>query len=131
MKIAPDLLERIVDHARRDTSEECCGVVATRDGVAVEVYELENLAHDRRRFEVDGAVLAKLLFELEDRGEELGGIYHSHVMSAPEPSQTDLNFGRDWPGVEWIIVGLQQDEPEVRSWLIEDGDYREVELLTE
>lgn len=131
MQIAPGLLEQIVDHARRDVREECCGVVATRDGVAVAVHELENTAHDKRRFEIDGMVLLRLTDELEDRGEELGAIYHSHVMSAPEPSQTDLNFGALWPGVEWIIVGLQHDEPEVRSWLIEDGDYREVALTSE
>jgi len=131
MKIAPALLQQLVDHARRDVTEECCGVVATRDGVAVAIHELENLAHDKRRFEVDGATLAKLLFELEDRGEDMGAIYHSHLMSAPEPSQTDLNFGAEWPGVEWIIVGLEGPDPEVRSWLIQDGDYREVELVRE
>ncbi|MTD47040.1 hypothetical protein GKE82_22810 [Conexibacter sp. W3-3-2] len=131
MQIAPALLEQIVEHARRDVSEECCGVVATRDGVAVAVHELENTAHDKRRFEIDGLVLLRLVDELEDRGEELGAIYHSHVMSAPEPSQTDLNFGALWPGVEWIIVGLKDAEPEVRSWLIEDGDYREVALTSE
>jgi proteasome lid subunit RPN8/RPN11 len=129
MQISPTLLEQIVDHAARDTGEECCGVVASRDGVAVAVHELENTAHDKRRFEIDGLVLLKLTDELEDRGEELGAIYHSHLMSAPEPSQTDLNFGAHWPGVEWIIVGLAGPEPEVRSWLIEDGDYREVPLL--
>lgn len=131
MQIAPALLEQIVEHARRDTSEECCGVVASRDGVAVAVHEFENLAHDKRRFEIDGLALLKLTDELEDRGEELGAIYHSHLMSAPEPSQTDLNFGAHWPGVEWIIVGLKDPEPLVQSWLIEDGDYREVALTSE
>ena len=37
---------------------------------------------------------------------DLGAIYHSHVRSAPYPSQTDINFAAGWPGVEWIIVGL-------------------------
>lgn len=131
MRIDPGLLEQIVEHARRDTSEECCGIVATRDGVAVAVHELENTAHDKRRFEIDGLALLHLTDELEDRGETLGAIYHSHVMSEPVPSQTDLNFGALWPGVEWIIVGLKDAEPEVRSWLIEDGDYREVEIRPE
>ena len=56
-------------------------------------------------------------------GCELGAIYHSHTRSAPYPSQTDINFAANWPGVEWIIVGLAAgEEPEVRSYLIEAGD---------
>ena len=39
-------------------------------------------------------------------GWELGAIYHSHIRTAPYPSQTDINFAANWPGVEWIIVGL-------------------------
>lgn len=129
MQISSELLEQIVEHARRDLAEECCGIVASRDGVAVAVHELENVQHDRRRFDVDGPTLMRLYNELEDRGEDIGAIYHSHLMSDPEPSQTDLNFGANWPGVEWIIVGLKDAEPEIRSWLIEDGDSREAELI--
>ena len=52
----------------------------------------------------------------------MGAIYHSHVRSAPYPSQTDIGFAANWPGVEWIIVGLKDGEaPEVRSYLIEGG----------
>ncbi len=62
----------------------------------------------------------------------LGAIYHSHVRSAPYPSQTDIGFAANWPGVEWIIVGLAGGEaPEVRSYLIEDGQVREVALEVE
>ena len=50
--------------------------------------------------------LHRLLTEIEDRGDELGAIYHSHTRSAPYPSQTDVNFAAGWPGVEWLIVGL-------------------------
>ena len=60
---------------------------------------------------------------------ELGAIYHSHVRSAPYPSQTDVNFAANWPGVEWIIVGLADGgQPEVRSYLIEGGDIKEVAI---
>jgi proteasome lid subunit RPN8/RPN11 len=49
------------------------------------------------------------------------------VRSAPYPSQTDINFAAGWPGVEWIIVGLVAGaEPDVRSYLIEGAEVREV-----
>ncbi len=50
--------------------------------------------------------LHRLLTEIEDAGDELGAIYHSHTRSEPYPSQTDVNFAAHWPGVEWLIVGL-------------------------
>jgi hypothetical protein len=42
-----------------------------------------------------------------------------------------VNFAAGWPGVEWLIVGVpkaKDAEPEVRSYLIEEGAIREVEL---
>ena len=35
MKIAPELLALIFDHAQHDAPNECCGMVGLRDGAAV------------------------------------------------------------------------------------------------
>ena len=128
MRIAPELLAQIVEHARRDAPNECCGVVGARDGVAESAVALDNLAASPLRFEVDGMELNRVMTDIEDGGGEIGAIYHSHTRSAPEPSQTDINFAAGWPGTEWLIVGLAGDEPEVRSWLIDGGRVTEVEL---
>jgi proteasome lid subunit RPN8/RPN11 len=129
MEIAPELLEPIVAHARRDFPNECCGLVAVQDGRAVSVHETENLARSPLRFEVDGLEVHRTLEAIEDAGGEVGAIYHSHTRSEPYPSQTDINFAAGWPGVEWIIVGLSRDgEPTVRSYRIDDGRVAEVGL---
>jgi hypothetical protein len=44
------------------------------------------------------------------------------------PSQTDVNFAANWPGVEWLIVGVAGDEPDVRNWRIEAGRVTQVEV---
>ncbi len=128
MRIAPQLLEAVIEHARRDAPNECCGVIAIRGSDAVAVHELENTEDSPLRFAVDGLALFTLMTALEDDGLELGAIYHSHTRSAPYPSQTDINFAKHWPGVEWLIVGLKNDEPEVRSYLISGADVTEVPL---
>jgi proteasome lid subunit RPN8/RPN11 len=129
MEIAPELLDRIVAHARRDFPNECCGMIAVQDGRAVSVHEAENLAASPLRFEVDGLEVHRTIEAIEDAGGELGAIYHSHTRSEPYPSQTDINFAAGWPGVEWIIVGLRRDgEPQVRSYRIDDGRVSELEL---
>ncbi|HVP01147.1 MAG TPA: M67 family metallopeptidase [Solirubrobacteraceae bacterium] len=129
MRISAELLDRVVDHARREHPNECCGVIAVRDGTAADVHPAVNVAASPLRFEVDGLELHRLLTAIEDRGGELGAIYHSHTRSAPYPSQTDVNFAAAWPGVEWLIVGLAggaDAEPAVRSFRIADGIITEV-----
>ena len=127
MRLSTEQRDAVVDHARAENPNECCGVVAVRDGTAVAVHRLENVAASPFRFEVDGLALHRLLTEIEDAGDQLGAIYHSHTRSEPYPSQTDVNFATHWPGVEWLIVGLAGGpEAIVRSYLIDGGDVREV-----
>jgi proteasome lid subunit RPN8/RPN11 len=127
VRVAPALLDQIVAHAREDAPNECCGFVAVRDGEAIEVRRAVNQAASPLKFEVDGREVMRALDDFEDAGADLGAIYHSHTRTAPYPSQTDINFAANWPGVEWIIVGLdRQGEATVRTYLIEDGNVREV-----
>jgi proteasome lid subunit RPN8/RPN11 len=130
VRIARSLLDEIVEHAVRDAPNECCGLVIGTGGTATAARPMENLAASPFRFDIDGREL--IAFAFADEGEDqLTAIYHSHTRSAPYPSQTDVNFAAGWPGVEWLIVGVPKGadaEPEVRSYLIEDGAIREVEL---
>jgi proteasome lid subunit RPN8/RPN11 len=128
MVIAADLLEQIVEHAVRDAPDECCGLVAVRGGQAIAVHPAQNAAASPLRFEIDGRELLALVDGIEEGGLELGGIYHSHTRSAPYPSQTDVNFAALWPGIEWLIVGVSGEAPEVRSYLIDQGAITEVEV---
>jgi proteasome lid subunit RPN8/RPN11 len=121
------LVAEMVAHAREEAPNECCGFVAARDGVAVEVRRAVNQAASPLKFEVDGLEVMRALDDFEGAGAELGAIYHSHTRTEPYPSQTDINFAANWPGVEWIIVGLdRQGEATVRTSLIEDGNVREL-----
>jgi len=129
VRIARALLDRIVAHARRDFPNECCGMVAVRDGAAVAIHEATNFAASPLRFEVEGREIIRAQDAFEEDGAEMGAIYHSHTRSEPYPSQTDVNFARGWPGVEWLIVGVPRDgEPTVRSYRIDDGVIEEVEV---
>lgn len=130
MKIDRAMLDEIVAHAERDAPNECCGLVLGRDGTATSARALENLAASPFRFDIDGRELISFAFADED-DEQLVAIYHSHTRSAPYPSQTDVNFAAGWPGVEWLIVGVPKAgdaAPEVRSYLIDDGTIRDVEI---
>ncbi len=132
MNISRDLLDELLAHVLEDPGNEICGVVAVEppidgDAQAAAVFRARNLHRSPLRFEIEPRELLELANEIEERGWEIGAIYHSHVRSSPYPSQTDVNFAAGWPGVEWIIVGLCEDAPpEVRSYLIEGAEVREV-----
>jgi proteasome lid subunit RPN8/RPN11 len=129
VRIARALLDEIVEHAVRDAPNECCGVIAAREGAATAVHAAENVAASPFRFEIDGLTLMGLIDRFERDGDELAAIYHSHTRSEPFPSQTDLNFAALWPGVQWLIVGISRDaEPMVRNYVIDGGAIAEAEL---
>ena len=128
MRVAPELLARVVEHARRDAPDECCGMLGLRDGEVVSVHEMANTEASPFRFNMDPMELLRVHEALEDAGQAPGVIYHSHTRSAPEPSQTDISFAARWPGWAWLIVGLKGPEPEVRVWRIEEGAVAEEPL---
>lgn len=128
------LLDDLISHAREEYDAECCGMVAYEElnpdgsGLAKKVHRAENIYASRKRFEIDGKELLRTLNEFEEQGWEMGAIYHSHTHTAPYPSQTDINFAANWPGLEWVIVGLADEEPEVRCYMIDGPEVREVAL---
>jgi len=135
MDISSDLLEQILAHAREESPNECCGVVGVvptsegRPAQAMRVRSTRNVHASPKRFEIDGRDVLRAINEFEDAGWEIGAIYHSHTHTEPYPSQTDINFAASWPGVEWIIVGLADPTaPTIRSYLIDGGTVREVEI---
>jgi len=131
MRIPQDLYEQMVEHARLEAPNECCGMIAASDGQALRLYRATNIAASPLRFEIDGREQIRFHNEIESVGLDLAAIYHSHTRTEPSPSQTDINFARGWPGVLWVIVGLAGEEPEVWTWLIEDDQVREAELVVE
>jgi proteasome lid subunit RPN8/RPN11 len=130
LRISRALLDEIVDHARAEAPNECCGMIAARDGVAVAVHRARNAAASPLRYEMDGMEQYRIQTAIEDDGMELGAIYHSHTRSAPEPSQTDINLAF-YPDAVYVIVGVADDEPDIRAWRIVDGAVSEAALEVE
>ena len=49
------MVDAIVAHARRDHPDECCGVIAGRDGVATRLFEMTNAERSPTGFTFDSA----------------------------------------------------------------------------
>jgi proteasome lid subunit RPN8/RPN11 len=128
MKISRALYDELVAHAREEAPNECCGMVASRDGEAVAVHRAQNGAHSPLRYEIDGPEQYRIQMAIDDADMDLGAIYHSHTRSEPYPSQTDINLAF-YPDVLYIIVGLASGpEAKVRAYTIRDGQVAEAVL---
>jgi proteasome lid subunit RPN8/RPN11 len=127
MRISAELHDEMVAHALADAPDECCGIVSSRDGEAVELFRMENTAHTWMRYEMDNMELYRVLTGIEDDGLDIGIIYHSHTRSEPYPSQTDINLAF-YPDSIYVIVGTSTPEPVVRAFTIREQKIDEVEL---
>lgn len=128
MRVPRSLIDEMVAHAREDAPNECCGMVGGEDGSAATVYRARNAEDSPLRYSIDASEQFRLMREIEDAGEELVGIYHSHTRSAPYPSQTDVNLA-GWPDAVYLIVSLADPEhPEMRGYWIRDGEISDAEL---
>jgi [CysO sulfur-carrier protein]-S-L-cysteine hydrolase len=128
MRMNRALLDEIVAHARQDAPNECCGMIASRDGEAVTVHRATNAAASPLRYEIDGAEQYRIQMAIDDEDLDLGAIYHSHTRSEPYPSQTDINLAF-YPDALYVIVGLAGSEPDVRAYEIRDGQVTDAELV--
>ncbi|HEX3832476.1 MAG TPA: M67 family metallopeptidase [Solirubrobacteraceae bacterium] len=127
MRISHELFDEMVAHAAQDAPNECCGMIATRDGEAVTLHRATNAAASPLRYEIDGAEQYRIQMAIDDADLDLGAIYHSHTRSAPYPSQTDINLAF-YPEALYVIVGLAGAEPDVRAFEIRDGQVSDAEL---
>lgn len=129
MRINQSLIHEIVAHAREDMPNECCGMVGGMDGRARTVYRAENAEASPLRYSIDPQEQFRLMKEIEEAGEELVGIYHSHTKSAAYPSQTDVNLA-GWPDAVYLIASLaNSDAPAVKGFWIRNGEITDAEIV--
>jgi proteasome lid subunit RPN8/RPN11 len=127
MKFTQSQIDEMVAHSREDVPNECCGVVASKDGTAQAVHRAINAAASPLRYEIDSGDFLRIYNLIDDADQEVGAIYHSHTRSAAYPSQTDINLAL-WPDALYIIVSLAADEADVRAFAIVDRKVEEVAL---
>jgi len=128
IRLRKDQVEAIVRHAQEEYPNECCGLLAGKDGIVAEVYRATNVDHSPYTYLMDPAEQLKFFKEMEARGWELVGIYHSHTHSQAYPSRTDVEKAF-YPEAVYVIVSLQdRQNPVIRAFRILDGKISEEDV---
>ena len=137
MRIPRDIYDGLLEHAREDAPNECCGLIGGAGGEARTLYRARNAEASPLRYRLDPQDQFRIMREIEDAGEELAAIYHSHTASPAYPSQTDINLAvadaggervQVFPGTIYLIASLAEGEKPVRGFDIATDEVREVEL---
>lgn len=131
--------DAVVAHARAEHPNEACGLIvgtapAADGGRATAWHPTRNRAASPLRYEVHPEDLLRVALAVDDAGEEIWGIVHSHVRSPARPSPTDVALAF-YPDALHILVSLDEREADpatgaesVRGWRILDGAAFEVAI---
>jgi proteasome lid subunit RPN8/RPN11 len=93
IRIHKSIFAAILYHARRTPREECCGLLAGRDGVITHAFPAVNVAGDpAKRYEIAPQEIVRFMREMRAAGLDFLGIYHSHPNGENIPSPRDIEM---------------------------------------
>jgi proteasome lid subunit RPN8/RPN11 len=129
------LYEAMLEQARTESPNECCGLLAGTVTVepnapplarVVERYPLANALASPVEYESDARGMFEAVRDMLRRGLDVVAVYHSHPTSPPLPSRTDLarNYS---PDVVNLIISLTTTPPTVGAWWLSESAYREAD----
>jgi proteasome lid subunit RPN8/RPN11 len=122
---------QIIDHARTARPEEACGLLGGRGGRVERIYPLPNMEQSPVRYLAEPQAQVDAMLEVEERGNEIVGIYHSHLDAPAYPSPTDVTMAAYPEGVHLIISLADGNSPVLGAFHIRDGEIEEVEIAIE
>jgi len=130
LELPQAMVDRVLAHARRDHPDECCGVIAGKDGVATRLFEMANAERSPTGFVFDSAEWLQVYRAVDDADEQFLVVYHSHTMTEAYPSRTDIRWAGETEFAHWLLVSTRAEQDEVRCFTIDDGLVTEEELRT-
>lgn len=132
MRLTGAQLAQLISHARRESPNEACGLIAGKEDQAVTIYPLTNVEPDARyRYLGDPNEQLNAFREMDDRQLELLAIYHSHPATEAFPSATDIARAF-YPEATYLLISLMNPEQAtVRGFTIKEGRVKEITLEVE
>jgi proteasome lid subunit RPN8/RPN11 len=129
MKVPQEMLDEMIAHAREDAPNECCGLIGGSPEQAQSIHRAENAEASPFRYSIAPRQQLELMNRIDEDGQEVAGIYHSHTRTAAYPSQTDINLASGWPEAVYFIVSLEhQNAPVVKAFRIEGSKVEDVDI---
>jgi proteasome lid subunit RPN8/RPN11 len=134
IRIRWEIVEAICEHAREAPRAECCGLLASRDGVIACAFPSTNVARDSATsYEIAPEELFRLMRAIRAAELTFAGIYHSHPNGLNEPSARDVAQAF-YPDAAYFIVSPHMELSKaaapngIRAFSICEGKVEELQL---
>jgi proteasome lid subunit RPN8/RPN11 len=130
--IDPPALGEMLQHAREDAPNECCGLLIGRRGVVERAVRARNLQASPTRYLIDPVDHFGAIRAARAQGRRVIGAYHSHPSSAPLPSESDIAEATGGSEFLYVIVSPAGRAPgdELRAYYLRDGNVNLVEVVS-
>ena len=129
-RLPASLRDEIIAAARAALPNESVGLLVG-DGAPRRYIAMVNAAASPYRYAIDPTEQLRVWTALDEAGESVWAIVHSHVSSAAEPSKTDVELAY-YPESLYLICSLADPaRPVIRAWSIVSGTVTEVPLQVE
>ena len=120
--------DEMIVHAFAQAPSECCGILAGVNDRVIKLYRTTNSEHSPYHYTIDPHELLAIYEEIQEKGWELLGIYHSHTHTEAYPSPTDIESARLPESLYLIISLINPDQPVIKGFHIREGKITETEL---
>ena len=128
--INQQVINAIIDHAKREMPCEACGYLAAQNGSIIKHYELTNLDKADDHFSMDPREQFAAIKDMRNHDLKLVAVYHSHPETPARPSEEDIRLAYD-PDISYVIVSLAEPEATIKSFEIRQGNVtpEEIEII--
>jgi proteasome lid subunit RPN8/RPN11 len=125
LKIPGNIFEQMVEQAKAESPIEACGILAGKNRTVEKLYKMTNTDQSGDHFMMTPEEQFKVVKDIRSDSLEMLAIYHSHPETPARPSAEDIRLALT-PDVIYVIVSLQNPEPAIKGFLIEDNSVTEV-----
>ncbi len=127
MNIPQNVIEELIEQARKDAPYESCGYLLGKDGDVTENYWMENIDHSSEHFSFAPKDQFAALRYAREHGLKILANWHSHPASPSRPSQEDLRLAND-PTIRYAILSLLNGDSKLNSFRILNGEVVDKEV---
>ena len=136
LTVSIEVADELLAHAREELPNEACGLLSgdLTAGWATRYHRARNAEASPLRYNVHPDDLVRIVFAIDEAGEDLVAIFHSHTHTPAVPSPTDRRSAQ-YPGVFYLLATLSDPgappASALRAWRIHGGQSYEVPLRIE
>ena len=117
MEIKKEVVDAIIAQGAKELPNECCGYLASKDGVVIAHYELYNTDQSPEHYSMDPKEQFNTVRAIRDAGYQVAAVYHSHPETPARPSIEDIALAYD-PTISYVIISFAEETPYAKSFKI-------------